>query len=1069
MRYSVIAILLLATLSLKAQENYRGNKLPVFKQVTHPFMPPITSAYFFFSEDGLLWFSTARGLTSFDGSEVTYHTSLQQANSLQLSRIFAMAEDKSHNFYLGTPSGLCYYDRRSASLTNLPYIYSDNYKQPNISFVALYCDNAGLVYAGSGNNGLFVYDTRQKKMDHYNLDATKPDSWESRRLNTVSSFAKHSTDSNKLWIGTFHGIYLFDKKKKTFEQRFEVINPANYLPNPEFPVPVPRHYDIQKMEVENDSIIWFNCWTAGFGKYNTHTGKVKLFLHDARVKTRERYIGYIIPKFARLSPDKFLLGIYDDKTAIFDTRTEKATYFTITKNDFSNDEQTRYVTNDRKGNVWLLQRGFLYVAVPEFLRLQSVIIPNLTKVSFSKPIIRGIYFDSVSRLFYGAFLSSAGVHVYDSNFNQASVISTPIVNNYYNYNASLDVEIAKDGSGRFWTIGWENHIMKHGEAKFGKLGEKLPSLSWLGTKGEFDGIDVTRDGNILLKKNGEIIYHINHITLAVDTIRYAVMKGEEVEMRGASAWYDNKRNFIYLTGNEGIGQYDLNKGKLKTIPYSSLFGNFPPHQAICVPALDERGRIWFMILKHGIRIIDPETLNCTDSIPFGTKGLMRSDYTAIIGGTGHYILLRSQNGITVYDFAKKQSFEFNHSNGLSSPENHSFLFSNGYMIVGQNNRFEYFKLSNLDNYSSAVTPYLNTIVADTASVFIRTGIGESQIIKLPHYQNTFTISFSAPEFIFPERIEYAYQLTPLDNDWHYANYFNRKINYTKLPPGKYIFRLKAQMQGGNWDTVPVEYVIIIKPAWWQTNLFKIGCAVIAVGMLFYFGRKRIQAIRKKEQQKALHEKELLELEAKALRAQMNPHFIFNCLNSIKSLIQQHDEEKSVTYLTTFSKLIRTLFNNADKKEISLFDEIETCKLYLQLEAMRFDTKFSYSVHVDENIDLKSIQVPALIVQPFIENAIWHGIIPHNNNGQVSVKVSKKNEAIEVIIDDDGIGRTASQQNKPAKGMAHQSKGVNLTQSRLELNNLLQQRQAKLEIIDKKDDDGMAKGTTVIITIKEEQS
>jgi len=383
MRYSVIAILLLATLSLKAQENYPANKLPVFKQVTHPFMPPITSAYFFFSEDGLLWFSTARGLTSFDGSEVTYYTSLQQTNSFQLSRIFAMAEDKSHNFYLGTPYGLYYYDRRSASLTNLPYIFSDDHKQPNISMVALYCDNAGVVYAGSGNNGVFVYEPSTKKLQHFNLDPAKPDSWADRRLNTVSSLAAHATDSNKLWVGTFHGIYLFDKKREIFEQRFEVINPANYLPNPEFSVPVPRHYDIQKMEVENDSIIWFNCWTAGFGKYNTHTGKVKLFLHDARVKTRERYIGYIIPKFARLSPGKFLLGIYDDKTAIFDTRTEKATYFTITKNDFSNDEQTRYVTNDRKGNVWLLQRGFLYVSVPEFLRLQSVIVPYLTKVSFS--------------------------------------------------------------------------------------------------------------------------------------------------------------------------------------------------------------------------------------------------------------------------------------------------------------------------------------------------------------------------------------------------------------------------------------------------------------------------------------------------------------------------------------------------------------------------------------------------------------------------------------------------------------------------------------------------------------
>ena len=222
-----------------------------------------------------------------------------------------------------------------------------------------------------------------------------------------------------------------------------------------------------------------------------------------------------------------------------------------------------------------------------------------------------------------------------------------------------------------------------------------------------------------------------------------------------------------------------------------------------------------------------------------------------------------------------------------------------------------------------------------------------------------------------------------------------------------------------------------------------------------------------EKQKSINEKELLELEAKALRAQMNPHFIFNCLNSIKAMMQEKQTEKGVTYLTTFSKLIRTLFNNADRKEISLYDEIETCKLYLQLEAMRFDTKFSYSVNVDTNIDLKSIQVPALIIQPFIENAIWHGIVPKDAGGNVSLNVSGKNGKLEIVVDDNGIGREASQQNKSVSTLTHQSKGVNLTQSRLELDNLLQQRQASLETIDKKDEKGIVTGTKVIITINEE--
>jgi sensor histidine kinase YesM len=222
-----------------------------------------------------------------------------------------------------------------------------------------------------------------------------------------------------------------------------------------------------------------------------------------------------------------------------------------------------------------------------------------------------------------------------------------------------------------------------------------------------------------------------------------------------------------------------------------------------------------------------------------------------------------------------------------------------------------------------------------------------------------------------------------------------------------------------------------------------------------------------EKQRSAHEKELLELEAKALRAQMNPHFIFNCLNSIKSLIQQNENEKSVNYLTTFSKLIRTLLNNADKKEISLYDEIETCTYYLQLEAMRFDMKFSYSVNIDKDIDLKSVWVPALIIQPFIENAIWHGIVPRNTGGNVLINVRRNNDCIEIIVEDDGIGREASRLNKSSGGLVHESKGVNLTQSRLELDNLLRQRQAKLEIIDKKDEKGIATGTNVVIKIKEE--
>ena len=1025
-------------------------------------MPAITSEYFYFTEDELMWFSTAQGLTSFDGSEVIYYSTLQQANTLGLTRIVAITEDKQHNLYIAGLFGLVFFDRIAQTFTALPYTFSDTQKQSNIYFDALSFDNAGLVYAGSANNGLFIYDPDKKKFQHYNLDLSKQDSWQDRWLNTISSFADHATDSTKMWMGTFEGIYLFNKKTKTFARRFNIINPGLF----EYKATATEEqFDIQKMDVADDSTIWFNSWTGGFGKYNTRTGKTRLFLHDAKLKTSKRYVGYIMPKFAKLSPEKYLLGIYDGKSAIFDTRTETVTYFNVTKEPYP-EEQTRFVTNDRQGNTWLLQRGFVYATIPENLRLQFVDIPTTKANSISRPQIKGIYFDAATGLYYATFLhSDVGVHVFDSGFRQTTVVATPLINNYYTFNATLNAKITKDGSGRLWTAGWEDYLLPPGKKSFEPVEKILPALAWLKAKGECIDVVFTRDGNILLKNINGLVYHINHLTLVTDTLRAPEMERDGVEIKYPTTWYDEKRDVVYFTRNAGISQFHLLSGKSTVIPYKSLFGNLPADQGVCVSTLDAGGRIWFLIPKYGIRIIDPETLACTDSIPFGTRGLMRGDYTTFTGALSPYILFRSQNGIVVYDFVKEQSFLFNHSNGLSSPENKSLLYCNGYMIIGQRGRFEYFKLADLDRYTLSIKPYLNAIVADTVPVFTRSGSDRPITVRLQHHQNTINLSFSAPEFFFPERIEYAYQLSGADKDWQYTHSLNRKITYINLAPGKYVFQLKAQMKGGNWTTGPVEYILIISPAWWQTTAFKLLCVFVVCGLIFYFTRKRIQAVRKKEKLRSAHEKELLELEAKALRAQMNPHFIFNSLNSIKALIHKNENDAAANYLTTFSKLIRTLFQNSDKREVSLHEEIETCKLYTQLEAMRFTDKVSFRFIIDEHIDLKDIKVPALILQPFIENAIWHGLVPKESGGYVNVSVLQQNGSVLCVVDDDGIGRELSKQYGSRYETTHESKGISLTHTRLQLDKLLNEREDEIEIIDKKDGNGKAGGTKVILSFK----
>ena len=266
-------------------------------------------------------------------------------------------------------------------------------------------------------------------------------------------------------------------------------------------------------------------------------------------------------------------------------------------------------------------------------------------------------------------------------------------------------------------------------------------------------------------------------------------------------------------------------------------------------------------------------------------------------------------------------------------------------------------------------------------------------INLKYNENNIQIYYSC-RGINPDSLVYAWKMDNFSSEWQVRPYSvfgdeTNLINFDNLKPGTYTLKIKARSGNQPWLKNEVQLVIIIASPFWQAWWFWLLIIAGISLLLFAIINWRVSAVRKHERLKANHQKEMFELEAKALRAQMNPHFIFNCMNSIKLLIQQKEEDKAINYLTTFSKLIRTIFQNSDKREITLYDEIETCKLYTQLESMRFADKFRYTFSIDETIDLKLLMVPALIIQPFIENAIWHGIMPKEDGGCVKVTDKKK--------------------------------------------------------------------------------
>src|ERR1051326_355540 len=178
-----------------------------------------------------------------------------------------------------------------------------------------------------------------------------------------------------------------------------------------------------------------------------------------------------------------------------------------------------------------------------------------------------------------------------------------------------------------------------------------------------------------------------------------------------------------------------------------------------------------------------------------------------------------------------------------------------------------------------------------------------------------------------------------------------------------------------------------------------------------------------ELQKLEAEKQLTEVEMQALRAQMNPHFIFNSLNSINRFILQNNRAQASEYLTKFSKLVRMILQNSQASLISLESELESLGLYLEMEALRFNYHFNYKISVPKDLDIEMLKVPPLIIQPYVENAIWHGLMHKEEKGQLDIEVSQENDHLFFKITDDGIGRKMATELASKSATKHKSMGL----------------------------------------------
>ncbi len=300
---------------------------------------------------------------------------------------------------------------------------------------------------------------------------------------------------------------------------------------------------------------------------------------------------------------------------------------------------------------------------------------------------------------------------------------------------------------------------------------------------------------------------------------------------------------------------------------------------------------------------------------------------------------------------------------------------------------------------------------------------------LTYDRNSLHFNFIAIAYRAANSVHYQYRLND-DQPWLETQ--NTAVDFPYLPPGNYRFQVRARILDGPW-CLPVGYSFTILTPFWKTIWFAAFCVVGLLVVVVSALRYRNKVVNRKRNDELKLKDQIINLEQQALQTMMNPHFIFNVMNSIQHSINNSDKHEANLYLSNFARLIRMNLDISSKRYIPIDEEVAYLQLYLTMESFRFGDRLTFDIDVSDEIDGDETLIPVMLLQPFIENAIWHGILPMSESGHVQVTIEKSGEdMLKVTIIDNGIGMKRSKEGADVNIKSHISKGMKMTEQRLDL-------------------------------------
>lgn len=400
---------------------------------------------------------------------------------------------------------------------------------------------------------------------------------------------------------------------------------------------------------------------------------------------------------------------------------------------------------------------------------------------------------------------------------------------------------------------------------------------------------------------------------------------------------------------------------------------------------------------------------------------------------------------------------FTHIDGLPSDIVAGCVIKNDSIYVGTSKGLGVFHIPELLSQTGAIDKkaIINSITIGNKEYY---DLNDHFSASYPENDVAFNLSFL--DYTSMGKISYQYQIEGLSKNWQVSN--SSRIILNALPPGKYVFKVYGLGYNGKRSTEYTSLAFEIKPRFWQTWWFQGLLALLLCGLIIFFITNRLQKRRNAKLQSVIYEKKIAELELQAIKAQINPHFIYNCLNSIQFLLYKKDYAETENYLGLFSKMIRKTLHYSERTFLPIREEIEYLSLYLEMEKLRFRHHLAYEITVAKNVN-EEWKIPSLLIQPFLENAVKHGVSGLNNDsGFVSVTFGYQKPLLSIAIADNGKGM-------PDKALLNKkidSFGLKLSRKRIETFRQLFNTDIRFEINDLKETGGQ--GTEVKIYLNHGQ-